>query len=443
MKMQHPPLINRFLTAIFLLLAISAQKSYSMVEGQDSLSLKQIIDLTIRDNPSVSIAEEAINNANVRIGLAKTGHLPEVDLTANYSNIAPVTKLSIPEMGTFQLFPSNNYSASVNYRQVIFDFGRTRQNIDVENEGRIIGEQGLEQTKQKLSMLAVNNYFTLLYLQSAISIKDEQLRALNEHLAHVNKMLETGSATEYLVLSTRVRISNVESQKVDLVAALNAQKAFLISLIGEKQSFDPVVSNDFNSELPALPSDSLLSFAFRNRNEIKLNQEKESLAELRYGMVKLQNKPMLSIMASGGAKNGYVPYLNDLKPNYVVGLGLRVPIFDGNKNKYNILQARSAMTSLTYESESTRRQVANELSDAQSYLVAAEKKVVQYSLQLEQAQKAYSLALISFNTGVITNLDLLDANTAVSESRLLLLKARIDYAASIYKFRAALGERLY
>jgi outer membrane protein TolC len=113
------------------------------------------------------------------------------------------------------------------------------------------------------------------------------------------------------------------------------------------------------------------------------------------------------------------------------------------KNKYNLSQAKSAMTSLSYESESTKRQVANELSDARSYLVAAEKKVGQYSLQLEQAQKAYSLALTSFNTGVITNLDLLDANTAVSESRLLLLKAKIDYAASVYKFRAALGERLY
>lgn len=443
MKMQYPKLINTILISSFLLFAFTIQRSYCMVEEPDSLSLKQFIDLALKDNPSVNLAAEAINNANARIGLAKTGHFPEVDLTANYSNIAPVTKLSIPDMGTFQLFPSNNYSASVNYRQVIFDFGRTRQSVDVENESKVIGEQGLEQTKQKLSMLAINNYFTLLYLQSAISIKDEQLKALNEHLNHVNKMYETGSATEYLVLSTRVRISNVESQKVDLVAALNVQKAFLVSLIGEKQSVNPVVKNNFNAELPVLPPDSLLSYAFRNRNEIKLNQEKESLAELRYGMVKLQNKPMLSVMASGGAKNGYVPYLNDIKPNYVVGLGLRVPLFDGMKNKYNLSQARSAMTSLSYESESTKRQVANELSDARSYLVAAEKKVGQYSLQLEQAQKAYSLALTSFNTGVITNLDLLDANTAVSESRLLLLKAKIDYAASVYKFRAALGERLY
>jgi outer membrane protein TolC len=57
--------------------------------------------------------------------------------------------------------------------------------------------------------------------------------------------------------------------------------------------------------------------------------------------------------------------------------------------------------------------------------------------------KAYSLAATSFRAGTITNLELLDANTAVSESRLMLLKARIDYAASIYRLKAAVGEKLY
>jgi outer membrane protein TolC len=76
-------------------------------------------------------------------------------------------------------------------------------------------------------------------------------------------------------------------------------------------------------------------------------------------------------------------------------------------------------------------------------MVAAKKKITQFELQLSQALKAYSLAETSFKSGVITNLDLLDANTSVSESSLLLLKARIDYAVSVYKLKAAVGERIY
>jgi outer membrane protein len=289
----------------------------------------------------------------------------------------------------------------------------------------------------------VNNFYTLVYLQAAIKIKDEQIAALDEHLQYVEKMMATGSATEYQVLSTKVKISTVEGQKVDLAAAQIAQQASLNSLLGNEQTTKPVVNSEFTVELPVIPSDSILAIAFRNRDEVLINEKKTSLAELRYGMVKLQNKPIVSFMASGGAKNGYIPYLDRFTPNYVLGLGLNIPLFDGMKNKYNLSQAQSAITSLSYESELTKRNISNELYEAEAYMIAAGKKISQFELQLAQASKAYSLAEISFQSGIITNLDLLDANTAVSESRLMLLKARIDYAASVYKLNAALGKRLY
>ena len=214
-------------------------------------------------------------------------------------------------------------------------------------------------------------------------------------------------------------------------------------MLGNDQHSNPVVKNELSVELPIIPSDSILSYAFQNRDEVLINEKKASLAELRYGMVKLQNKPLLSLQASGGAKNGYIPYLNKITPNYVVGLGLRVPLFDGLKNKYNLSQAQSAITSLSYESEFTKRNISNEVYESEAFMFAAKKKIGQFELQLRQALKAYTLAETSFESGVITNLDLLDANTSVSESSLMLLKARIDYAASVYKLKAALGERIY
>jgi outer membrane protein len=154
-------------------------------------------------------------------------------------------------------------------------------------------------------------------------------------------------------------------------------------------------------------------------------------------------RPLISFQASGGAKNGYVPDLNKIHPNYVLGIGLRVPIFDAMRTKYNLMQAQSAITSVTYESENTKRNISTEISEAEVYMLSAEKKISQYELQLSQALKAYDLAQVSFKSGIITNLDLLDANTSVSESSLLLLKARIDYAASVYKLKVALGQRIY
>jgi outer membrane protein len=430
---------------IILFTSISAGQvaNDKMLLRTDSLSLKTVIQQVVSTYPSVKVAEEAIRNADSKIGLAKTGYNPTVDMTASFANLAPVTKLSFPGLGTFQLYPGNNYSASLNFQQLVYDFGRTHQNIELENENKAIGEQTLEQVKQKLSLYTINNFYTLLFLQAAIKIKDEQLTTLNEHLQYIEKVMATGSATEYQVLTTKVKISSVESQEVDLIAALKTQQATLNSLLGIDQTNKPVARYELSVEPPAVQSDSILSFAFRNRDEVLINEKRAALAELRYGMTKLQNKPLLSLQASGGAKNGYIPYLNRLTPNYVIGLGLRVPIFDGMKNKYNISQAQSAITSLSYESDYTKRNISNEVYESEALLSAASKKVSQSELQLKQALKAYSLAETSFKSGIITNLDLLDANTSVSESNLMLLKAKIDYAASVYKLKAALGERIY
>ena len=431
--------------AILISNFISAQTSGNdkLYQSPDSLPLNYIIQRVVTTYPTVRVAEEAINNADARIGLARTGYNPEFDVTASFSNLGPVTKLTIPDMGTFQLYPENNYSAGVNLRQVVYDFGRTSKNVSLETENKSISEQTLEQVKQRLSMLAVSNFYTLAFLQAAIKIKQEELDALKEHLSYVEKKVATGSSTEYEVLTTKVRISAVESQEVDLDAALTNQRSVLNSLLGNDQSASPVVKTELGIDIPFIPADSILSFAYQNRDEILINQKRSSAAELRYEIVSLQNKPMVNLLAAGGAKNGYIPDLYQITPNYVVGLGLRIPIYDGSKTKYNRMQAKSAITSISWETEYTKRNISTELSEAETYMFAAGKKVNQYELQLDQALKAYSLAETSFRSGSITNLDLLDSNTSVSESRLLLLKARIDYAASAYKLKAAMGERLY
>ncbi len=430
----------------FLINTVINGQAIDMVKQKsstDSLQLKNIIETVIKSYPTVKAAQEAISNADAKISLARTGYYPEADVTANYSNIGPVTKLTIPSLGTFQLYPDNNYSAAINYRQVLYDFGRTRENIELEKENKAIGEQTLEQVKQRLSLFAVNNFYTLVFLQAAITIKEQQIEALNEHLKFVEKMMATGSATEYQILTTKVSISTVESQKVDLIAALASQQSSLNSLLGDNYQTNPVVKNDLTVDVPVIPSDSAISFAFRNRDEVLINEKRTTLAELRYDMTKLQNKPVLNFMASAGGKNGYIPDMGNVVANYVVGIGIKVPLYDASRNKYNLLQAQSAITSLSYESESAKRTISNEVNEAQAYMLAAGKKIAQFELQLQTALKAYSLAETSFKSGTITNLDLLYANTSVSESRLMLLKARIDYVASVYKLKVALGERIY
>ncbi len=434
--------INKYLSFAFLTAGLL---SVELANGQtrDSLSLNTIISEVVQNHPMVKKAMEELSTSDARIGLAQSNHLPTVDFTSSYSRIGPVPTITIPDMGTFSFTPHDNYSAAVNFNQTIYDFGKTAKSVSLEKEGKELNRQSVEQVKQKLSQVVIGNYYSLVYLQEAIKIKNEQLITLNEHLQFVKKKQETGSATQYEILTTEVRISTIENQKTDLETARKVQLCQLNLLMGQPQSTSQQVKNDVVEPINNLQSDSLITKAMQNRDEMKLANEKAKLASLRYSLTGSQNNAVFNAFLSGGVRNGYTPYLYDPKANFVAGVGVRIPIFDGKRNKYNLIEAKSAIQVNDEETEIARRSIVNEVVEGEANVKAAHQKVAQGELQLKQATQAYSLAKVRFESGVITNLELLDGSTSVSESRLMLLKAKIDYTVNLYKLKSAIGDRLY
>ena len=428
---------------IFLSSKLIAQADSSQRALGDTMTLQQVLAVVMQNHPSIKDAQESVTKAEAGIGIAKSGWLPNADASASYSRIGPVPTIDFPPMGTFQLYPKDNYSAAVDVHQTIYDFGKTSRAVDLSTESKNIANQGLELTKQNLSLATINAFYSLAFLQDAVSIKDDQLKTLKEHLSYLQKKQETGSATQYELLSTKVRVTNTENEKVDLEAQMKIQTSVLNSLMGQDASNSLKVKKELSIAVPAFTNDSMLNFAYSHRMELSMAKEKETLAGLQYQLTKSQNNPVISAFASGGWKDGYVPELNKFTANFAVGVGVKVPLFDGNRLKYNMVQAKSGINSSSFQTEITRRNVTNQVIEYESLQSASEEKIKQFELQLQQAQQAFELAKVSYSSGAITNLDLLDAETALAGSKLLLLKARIDNILSVYRLKAAIGEQLY
>jgi outer membrane protein TolC len=230
---------------------------------------------------------------------------------------------------------------------------------------------------------------------------------------------------------------------MDLEAALTIQQSAMNTLLGLPVGNPLLVKGAIDQEKPVNAGDTLFTSAFANRSEMIMGRKKEDLATLRLLAVRDQNRPVISFVFNGGAKNGYMPNLNKIKPNYAVGAGIRVPIFDANRTKFNVLQAESSIKSTQLEIEQTGRVITGEIVESETNMKTASRKIQLFELQLSQAKRAYALAEINFRAGAITNLDLLDAENSVSDSRLMLVKARIDLAVCNYRFLAAIGKKFY
>ena len=448
---MHNRLIN-YIATFFLIISCGTAVKASVPANQntagsrgtnDSLGINAIIKVVLQQHPSIQEAGEAITAADVRISLAKSAYRPEVDANASYARIGPVPSFDFPGFGKITMAPANNFLTSVNYHQNIYDFGKTASGIAVENENKELARLNIDQIKQRLALTVVNSFYTLVYLQEAILIKDKQISTLHAHLDFVIKKKETGSATQYEVLTTKVKISSTENQKLDLEAAIAIQKGVLNILMGQPDNTPIQAKQELTSSVLPVQADSLLSYAFTHRDEVKIANERTSIAELHYKALKTELNPVFNAFASVGAKNGYIPNLNKLTPNFTAGVGFRIPILDANRSRNNLLLAKSAITTNSFEIEVTKRSIINDVVENDANRIAALKKTEQFELQLAQAQEALGLAESSYLSGTITNLDLMDATMSVSESGLLLLKSKIDYSVSLYRLRMALGDRLY
>ncbi len=409
----------------------------------DSLTLQQIIQQVTSSYPTVLKAQEAINSADAAIGLARSGYYPDISGQAGYTRLGPGSKLSFPMLGTFELYPQNNYNAEVDIRQTIYDFSKTSRNIKMEESGKTLSEKSVELVKQKLNLVTVISYYTLVYLQEAMKINDVQLDNLKDHLAFITKKKETGSATQYEILSTQVRISTAENQKVDIQTEIKTQQATLNSLLGFPVDTDLKVKQNLTLGSSGLNPDSLVHFALLHRYEMIVAGLKEEQATLHLKVVKVQDNPVLDAVLSGGLKNGFFPNLNELTPNYVAGVGLRIPIFDATRRKNNIRLANADINMLKQETEQTRRDISSEVYQNEALVSSSLQKIKQCNMQVKQAEEALDLAKVSFSSGVITNLDLLDAETSAAESKVNLLKAQTDYSVSLARLNISIGKPVY
>jgi outer membrane protein len=415
----------------------------ALVNPADSVSFTEVLKQVLTTYPGVLKALEAIHAADAGVGLARVPYYPNIDAGGGYTRLGPVSEVNFPGAGTFELYPADNYNVTASVQQTLYDFSKTKRAVNVELSTKALTEKNVDLVKQRLTLMTAVSYYMLIYLQEAIRIKDMQIETLNQHLEFITKKMQTGSATQYEILSTQVRISNAENQKTDLETSRTTQLSLLNSLLGFPAGTALKVRRTLELSEPNVPADSLLPYALQHRYEMVIAKMREEHARLRLESVKAMTFPVLSAYATGGWKNGYFPDLYTFTANYAAGVGLRVPIFDATRKRNTMLMARSDISMMQHEADQTSRDISVEVTQNDAALKASLQKIDQSRLQVQQAEEALSLANVSFQTGVITNLDLLDAETALEESRINLLKARIDYAINVVRMNLSLGSILW
>ena len=423
-----------------------------------TLTVEQAVARARTNQPLIQQALAAVEAARARVGQAQSQYYPTVSGTASYNrlsdesfSIASVLPPSlVSQAGQYQalltepfsLVPLNNWDFNLGLNQVITQFGKRDVQVKLAESGLASARIGVDQVTTMISYQAAQVFYTALFLQEQGKALDTQYENLQQHLQVIQVREETGSATRLEDLSTQVRMAALQSQRTDVESQFQKQKIALRQLTGLAPSTEIALSGTFGPGPAPAEDESLVESALLKRTDVRQAVEAESAAELNQRLVSKAPWPTISAHASVGYKTGILPDINTPAFNWVAGVQVSVPIFQGFLLARSQDEARKKLDGARQNTSAVRLNVTTQVLQAAQDVRAARQQVEISAGALEQARQMVEVAKVQYDIGIISNLEYLDAQTGLEMANVSNLAAMYKEVLSEYALLQAAGETL-
>jgi outer membrane protein TolC len=223
----------------------------------------------------------------------------------------------------------------------------------------------------------------------------------------------------------------------------NKLEIALKELIGIDRKTPVNIKGNFYLPVISSGNDSLMNSALNQRMEFKLAFDYQNTAKIQKQLIGLSDRPVVSADAGYGFKNGYEPNINVLRGNWFLGASVGIPIFNGNLTNKRETEAEINIGVIDQRIDQLKDNVATEIYQSLSDLKSSILKFNSTQRQIEYARKSLERVKVQYQSGSATNLDVLDAETALTQARLLNIQALYKSVLSYYAVKKAVGDKIY
>lgn len=411
-----------------------------------TLSRKQCIDIALRDNPTIRVADMEIKRVDYSKKEVLAQLFPQIDFSGAYQRSIELQTINMNMGGQNQSLKMGSDNT--------WNFGFTAQlpiiaptlwkSIKI-SDIQIL--QNVESARaSRLDM--VNNvnkaYYSLLLAKASYDVvrQNYDIALFNADL--FKKKFDQGTASEYDVLRSSVQVKNVEPQLLEAEIAIRQCKLQLKILMG--MDYDVDIEPDVT--LKEMQQD-MYGYMMRqgwnldNNTSVRSLDLQTRLLKENVNLKKLAWVPTLGASFNinwNALSNGNALKNQQFHPYSTVGLALSVPIFSGGSKYYGLKQAQVQLKEMEFQRENLLNSLDMQVRLA---LDNIDKEVRQISTNEEgvrQAEKAYQIMQKSFEIGAATYLDLRDSELADTSAKLAYYQAIYNYLVSTSELDLLLGK---
>jgi len=371
-----------------------------------------------------------------RADQARAGILPAANLAAGISRSNLDSSLS----ATDRTFGSQTATISASqplYRPAnVASYEQGKKQVEV-------AQAQLKSAEQDLVVRVSQAYFDVLGSQDSLAFVKAQKAAVSEQLASAKRNFEVGTSTITDSREAQARFDLVVAQEIAAENDLRIKKIALEQLVGKPEAAPRALASPVL--LPALsPADvgPWLSRLEEDHPGVRQSQLALEVARLETQKAEAGHKPTLDLTGSYAMaqNNGTSTSTLHSRTNVTtIGLAFNLPLFAGfatqNRVKETLALEDKAFTDL----ESTKRSVAQGTRTAFFGVLSGMGQVKALEAAEASSQSALDANKLGYQVGVRINIDVLNAQSQLFQTKRDLAKARYDVLVGSLKLRQANG----
>jgi outer membrane protein len=422
---------------VFILTYATVIFAASAIAG-DSLSLGQAVARALDRNTGLKESALSADAAAMGVTLAQSRYLPQADFSASYTRLGPLPAFNFGGED-LPLYPANNYDFTLHVRGLITDFGRTSSAVSLASSEAGTETDRIATLRREVIFQTVRSFYSILLLHQSEIVQQDQIAALTRHRDLITTKIRNGTATDYELVTTDVRIAAARNLLIAVRDALGKEEIAFKRYLELPSDAPAGCRGELVPDTGDVVETVLLADAAAASPEVKLASDAVRSAELAVESADGINKPVLFATGAYGFRNGFFPNLDVLRGNYEAGVVFQIPLFDGkiaeNQQAIARLKLEKSRLMLKEAGDHLSMQVRQAIAD----LRASHDRYRNSHASINQAETALALVTTRYKAGTSTNLDLLDAETALLQAQLTELQSRFDCILSRYALLRVCG----
>jgi outer membrane protein len=383
-------------------------------------------------------AKAQLDAATSRADQARAGLLPSAALSAGLSRAN--TSISAPTADR----SLTTQTVGINATQPLY---RPANRITLQQglRGVDVAQAQLDGVTQDLLVRVSQGYFDVLAAQDTLAFVQAQKAAVSEQLAAAKRNFEVGTSTVTDSREAQARYDLVVAQEIAADNDLRVKKLALDQLVGRTGTQPLPLAQPL--QLPTVQPGDVATWVQQAQDAQPLVRQASialDVAQLETKKAQTGHLPTVDLQAGYNIQrspNGTVsaPGINSRTNSASVGVALNVPLFAGFAVQNRVKETLALEEKARADLENLRRTVAQSTRAAFYGVQSGQGQVKALEAAEASSQSALEANQLGYQVGVRINIDVLNAQSQLYQTKRDLAQARYNVLLGTLKLRQAAG----